>query len=343
MGVATSTKLIIGIVLVLTALVIYQVVGMGSQAEALANPAVPSGEIDEALGQRLLREVGLESPKPNLWIHLDTQSTLPFPGMSLLPGMQTSSTRIDKVPSFEQLCAYSVLYHNGREFNVILITDDDFSLLLPGWSVNLNAVPEDGRRAVRDVALLRILHYYGGMLVPSTFAATGPFSKAISMPTGLPKDQIIVAFATPTTGTNRSEEGGVHEPLFGPSPRFVYSAPNNPAVRKLIDALSVKTGTHAQVSSFEDRASTVMRQVMHYYGGTVVPGELIGTKDADGQPVNVAEAIDGFQRAPQSIGVLVPRRVYQVRKYGWLARESPGKILEGSTWLAAQIRAGAGA
>ena len=342
MGVATSTKLIIGIVLVLTVLVIYQVVGMGSQAEALSNPAVPAGEIDEALGQRLLRQVGLESAKPNLWIHLNTQSTLPFPGMSLLPGMQTSTTRIDKVPAFEQLCAYSVLFHNASEFNVVLITDDDFSLLLPGWSVNLDAVPEDGRKAVRDVALLRILYYYGGMLVPSTFAATAPFSKAIAMPSALPKDNVL-AFATPTTGINRSEEGGVQEPLFGPSPRFMYSAPNNPTVKRLIDMLSVKTGTHAQVAAFEDRASTAMRQLMQEGRVGVLSGELIGTKDAEGQPVDVAEAIDGFKRAPHSVGVLVPGFVYRVRKYGWLMRESPAKILAGSTWLAAQIRAGASA
>ncbi len=338
MGVATSTKLIIGIVLVLTALVIYQVVGMGSQAEALANPVVPTGDIDVALGQRLLRQVGLESAKPNLWIHLSTQSTLPFPGMSLLPGMQTSTNRIDKVPAFEQLCAYSVLFHNSREFNVVLITDDDFSLLLPGWNVNLDAVSEDGRKAVRDVALLRVLYYYGGLLVPSTFAATAPFS----MPTALPKDHVM-AFATPTTGTNRSEEDEVHKPLFGPCPRFMLSAPNNPTVRQLIDALSVKTGTHAQVSSFEDRASMAMRQMMQEGKVRMLSGELIGTKDAEGQPVNVAEAVDGFSRAPQSIGVLVPRRVYRVRKYGWLMRESPANILEGSTWLAAQIRAGVGA
>jgi hypothetical protein len=341
MGVAASTKLIIGIIVVLAALVMYQVMGIGAQAEALANPGVPPGEISEALGQRMFRQVSLETPKPNLWIHLNTNQTLPFPGMSLLPSAQTSTTRIDKAPTFEQLCAYSVLFHNANDFNVVLITDNDLSLLLPGWNVNLSAVPDEARDAVRQVALIRIVYYYGGLLVPSTFAATAPFRKVISLPNAAPANQIL-AFATPSTGTNRSEEGGVHAPLFGPSAQFLYSAPLNQTVRQLINALSMKTGTQAQVSSFEDRAAMAMRRAMQDGKVQMLPGELIGTKDAEGQPVNIAEAISGFKRLPQSVGVLVSDRLFALRKYGWLTRESPRDILSGSTWIAAQLRAGAG-
>jgi hypothetical protein len=336
MALATSTKLLFAVVAVLIALVLYQLVGLGRQVEAMSNPVAPPNEIRQALGEHMLRQSSLKTARPNLWVHLTTNPGLPMLSGTQLAGAAPATNPIDKVASLEQLCAYTTLFHNNSDFNVICITDHDLPLLLPGWNVNLDAIPEGPRGLVRQIALLRVVYYYGGLLVPSTFACTAPLASIMSSPSSIAKEQ-IVAFEAETTGMGAQQEEDGHE-RFGPSARFMYSAPLNPTVRVLIDALSVRNTTEAQVSAFEDHASVLMNRLKAKGKVNTLPGELVGTKTAHGTAVTVAESLDGFDRAQGSVGVWIPLRVFEVRKYGWLIREAPQKILLGSTWLAEQLR-----
>jgi len=331
MGVAH--KCLFGVVVIIALLVSWQVIGLGRRVEALANQTVPPGEVREALDSRLLERVSLKTGQPNLWIHLGTRKFLPHSAGTQFPVAAFDTTKIDEVPAIEQLCAYSVMYHNSRDFNVIMVSDDDLPRLLPGWSVNLEAVPEAARALVRKIAMLRVVYYYGGMLVPSTFAATAPFSQVLSTPSKLPGD-VILAFDAPATGV---DQGG----MFAPSAQFLYSTALNPTVQALVDRLSVKTGTEAQTSAFHDLISEDMSQLEKEGKVRALPGGLVGTRDADGKAVSLAESIEGFTRDSKSVGVWIPERVFEIRKYGWLMKETPSKILAGSTWLAAQVRKGA--
>jgi hypothetical protein len=329
---AVSNTFIITMVIVVIALVLWQVVNIGNRVEGLNHPKIPQGEIRDALYDRLVRHVDLKTARPNLWIHLNTHNSLPNSAGTMLPGAPDDVTVISKVPAIEQLCAYSVMFHNANTFNVVLVTDADLDLLLPGWNVNIRTVPEAGRRMIRDIAMLRIVYHYGGMLVPSTFAATGPFAGTLSSPSGVP-DGIVLAFETPTTGAE-------HDELFAPSGRFLYSRPLNPTLKQIINSLSASNGTHAQAMAFHDKMADVMLQLQSTGKVRMLSGGTVGTQDADGRPVTLADAIDGFPRASDSVGITIPSQVSTARKYGWLAKDTPRNILAGSTWLAAQIRQG---
>jgi hypothetical protein len=332
MGATGKTTVVVAMVIVVSVLVLWQVVNLGNRAEGLAHPTVPKGEVRDALNDRLVRHVNLKTARPNLWIHLSTHDSLPHSAGTMLPGAPGQTTVISKVPAIEQLCAYSVMFHNVNTFNVVLVTDDDLNLLLPGWSVNMAAVPEAGRRLVRDIAMLRIVYHYGGMLVPSTFAATGPFAGPLSSPGSVPEG-VVLAFEAPTTGAD-------HDELFAPSGRFLYSRPLNPTVKHIIDSLAPTNGTHAQAMAFHDKMADVMLELQRAGKVRALSGGIVGTQDADGRPVTVADALDGFPRAPGSVGITIPDHISTARKYGWLDKETPRNILAGSTWLAAQIRQG---
>jgi len=322
--------LLAAVVAVLSILVLTRMLAFGKYAEAMSGGKIPPGEVRDVLQSRALRQVDMDTSKPKLWVHLSTDPSIPFSNGTELTSPDFGATAFDKVPSIEKLCAYSIIAHNSKNFNIVLITDDDIPLLLPGWSTNLKALPEAAQRHTRDVAMLRVLYYYGGFLVPSTYGATGPLTNVLTSSTLLPNDT-LAAFEAPVISAAMKR-------AFAPSVRFVYSAPLNKTLRRLIDELTVHTGTEAQVAAFHDAGAKAMVGLVQEGRVRVWSGKLVGTQDAEGGSVSLSDAINGFNRAPESVGVWIPARLFEIRKYGWMVRDSPGQILAGSTWFAAQLR-----
>lgn len=330
MAVRSEILLLVAAVVVLVALVLTRMLAFGKQAEAMTGGKIPQGEVRDVLQSRALRHVDMDTSKPKLWVHLSTDPSIPFPNGTELTSPDFDATAFDKVPSIEKLCAYSIIAHNSKNFNIILVTDDDLPLLLPGWSTNMLALPEVAQQHTRDVAMLRVLYYYGGFLVPATYGATGPLTNVLSSPSLLPND-MLAAFQAPVIDA-------AMERAFAPSIRFVYSAPLNKTLRRLVDELTVHSGTEAQVAAFHDAGAKAMNRLVQEGKVRVWSGKLVGTQTAEGNAVSLSEAINGFKRAAGSIGVWIPARLYEIRKYGWMMRDTPGQILAGSTWFAAQLR-----
>jgi len=330
MAVRSEIILLVVSVAVLAVLVLTRVLAFGKHAEAMTGGKIPTGEVRDVLQSRMLRQVNLDTSKPKLWMHLSTDPSIPFPNGTELTSPDFGATPLDKVPSIEKLCAYSVIAYNSKNFNIVLLTDDDLPLLLPGWSTNLKAIPEAAQQQARDVAMLRVLYYYGGFLVPSTYGATAPLSNVLSSPSLLPND-MVAAFEAPVIDAAMKR-------AFAPSVRFMYSAPLNKTLRRLVDELTVHTGTEAQVAAFHDAGAKAMDRLVQEGKVRVWSGKLVGTQDVDGNAVSLSEAINGFKRVPDSVGVWIPARLFEIRKYGWMMRDAPGKILAGSTWFAAQLR-----
>jgi hypothetical protein len=330
MAVRSEILLLAAAVIVLAVLVLTRMLAFGKHAEAMTGGKIPPGEVRDVLQSRALRQVGMDTSKPKLWIHLSTDPSIPFPNGTELTSPNFGATAFDKVPSIEKLCAFSVIAHNSKNFNIILVTDDDLPLLLPGWNTNMQALPEAAQRHTRDVAMLRVLYYYGGFLVPATYGATAPLTNVFSSPSLLPND-MLAAFQAPVIDAKMKR-------AFAPSVRFVYSAPLNKTLRRLVDELTVHTGTEAQVAAFHDTGAKAMERLMQEGKVRVWSGKLVGTQDVEGNAVSLSEAIHGFKRASGSVGVWIPARLYEIRKYGWMMRDAPGQILAGSTWFAAQLR-----
>lgn len=330
MAVHIEIFLLVAALAVLVVLVLSRMLAFGKQAEAMTGGKILQGEVRDVLESRALRHVDMDNSNPKLWMHFSTDPSIPFPNGTELTSPNFGATAFDKVPSIEKLCAFSVIAHNSKNFNIILITDDDLPLLLPGWSTNMQALPEAAQRHTRDVAMLRVLYYYGGFLVPATYGATAPLTNVLISPSLLPND-MLAAFQAPVIDAAMKQ-------AFAPSIRFMYSAPLNKTLRRLVDELTVHTGTEAQVAAFHDAGSKAMNRLMQEGKVREWSGKLVGTQNVEGNAVSLSEAINGFKRASDSIGVWIPSRLYEIRKYGWMIRDTPGNILSGSTWFAAQLR-----
>ena len=66
------------------------------------------------------------------------------------------------------MCVESIIRQCGNSFNVCLINDESISKLLPEWSIQLCQLADPIKENVRQLALAKLLHAYGGVLVPDS-------------------------------------------------------------------------------------------------------------------------------------------------------------------------------
>ena len=114
--------------------------------------------------QYLLKESSLgKSSAPIIWIHVDPEINARW-----WASFGSRNTRCLNQP-YQLLCIKSIIDKCGGNFNVCLIDDDSFAKIIPGWMVDMRRIARPIVGKIRELALARILHYYGGMLVPSSF------------------------------------------------------------------------------------------------------------------------------------------------------------------------------
>jgi hypothetical protein len=70
--------------------------------------------------------------------------------------------------SYIMLCINSVIKHCSETFKIVIIDDSSYEKLIPGFE-DFEHMPEPTKSYLRSVANIKLLYYYGGMLVPPSF------------------------------------------------------------------------------------------------------------------------------------------------------------------------------
>ena len=126
-------------------------------------------EDEDALHYRMVKKYLLtdsslaRSKKPLLWIHTDYNTNARW----WASWGSRNSQNLNQPYKF--LAIKSLIDKCGKDFNVLLIDDDSFTNLIPGWNIDLNKVGDPVKGKIRRLALARLLKHYGGLIVPSSF------------------------------------------------------------------------------------------------------------------------------------------------------------------------------
>ena len=105
----------------------------------------------------------LHASKPMLWVHIIYEKN----ARKWENFGSRSSSNLNQ--SYQYLTIKSILDKCGDTFNICVIDDDTFMSIIPGWTTDLNYISEPIKSKIRQLALAKLLHYYGGMIVPSSF------------------------------------------------------------------------------------------------------------------------------------------------------------------------------
>ena len=101
--------------------------------------------------------------KPKLWIH----SKYEINSRKWLDFQSRNTTNLNQ--PYLHITIQSIINNCSDDFHICLIDDKTFSKLLPGWDIDLPNVADPMKSDLRDIALLKIIHTYGGMIVPDSF------------------------------------------------------------------------------------------------------------------------------------------------------------------------------
>ena len=124
---------------------------------------------DEMKNAKLIRQYLLNdtdianSSLPILWIHV------PYNVNAREWKSFYSRTSKDLNLSYIQLTISSIIRNCGNDFKICLIDDTSFKKLIPEWEHDLEFIGSPLKEKVRLLAKLKLLKYYGGLFVPSSF------------------------------------------------------------------------------------------------------------------------------------------------------------------------------
>jgi hypothetical protein len=253
--------------------------------------------------------------KPKLWIHakyeVNSRQWKSF----------QSRNNTDLNQPYIHLTIRTIINHCSKDFNICLIDDNSFERLIPSWDINLATVAEPYKSHYREIGMMQLLYYYGGIIVPNSFLCMKnlkPFyEKNITSYSGK-----NVPFSCEKVNNGVMDNKNPNP--FVPSIYFMGAKKNDKTIKELIDYLKLRNLNPHSTQEVDFNGDTSKWLYMCANNGKInrVDGRDIGIKTSDGKPIlldNLMEedylAIDG-----NTYGIYIPAdEILKRTKYQWFA------------------------
>jgi hypothetical protein len=268
----------------------------------------------------------VDNKKPIMWIHI------PFEYNSRYWQSFGSRSSFDVNQPYLHLTIRSIIKNCDESFKICIIDDKSFEKLIPGWSINLSKVGEPVSSYIRQMALAKLIHRYGGMVTPISFLCFKDLLPLYNA--GTSGNKMFVCENIDMNSTSVSY-------LYYADVRFMGAPKENPMMLEYINFMerTISSDYTAQVEFLGEfnrwcnhRISSKMIRL--------IPGTEVGTKSATDEPV-IAEKLLGEEYIDfysQMYGIWIPDKVILNRvSLGWFTRMSAEQIMESKFILAKYI------
>ena len=252
--------------------------------------------------------------KPILWIHVTNNIN----ARNWESFNSRNTTKLNQ--PYLYMTMRSIIDKCNQSFNVCLINDDAFRILIPQWTTNMNGTPDPMKQRFRTLGLSKLLHLYGGLVVPPSFLCTKDLKKMYE--TGTAERGIFVV-------ENINKSVTSFKSTYFPDTRFMGCKKQNDKMFSYIQFQeSIQFDSSAQ-PDFIGQCNLwwcnqhILRHV------TVIDGKFIGTKHLDGTMVDLSDLLENKELDidSDSFGIYIPSDDVLIRtKYQWFARMSQDQI-----------------
>jgi hypothetical protein len=259
--------------------------------------------------------------RPKLWIHtkydINARKWKDF----------QSRNTTDLNQPYLHLTIKTIINHCGDDFNVCLIDDDSFSKLLPSWDIDLKIVAEPMRSHFRQLGLLQLIYFYGGMVVPNSFVCIKnlkPFYEEATVG-GHP----FVCEAVNRT-MNLSKQK--HKMLFVPDIYFMGAQKNDPVILELVEYVK-GLNKSTFISSETDFLGDVSEKCLELVNGqkiNLIGGQFIGVKTKARKTILLENLMEEeyLDLSNDAVGIYIPDdEILNRPKFQWFAVLSKDEIL----------------
>jgi len=271
--------------------------------------------------------------KPKIWIHSKNEIN----ARKWKSFYSRNSTDLNQ--PYLHLTIMSIINHCGNDFNICLIDDETFSKLIPSWDINLKTVAEPMKSHLREIGMLQLVYFYGGMAVPNSFLCLKNLM-------GMYKDGISSGNPFMCESVNRSTDfmKQKNRLTFSPSIKMFGAAKNNETVREFIDYLK-RRNQSPYFSSEPEFLGDVSQWCLSAIQGNkmnLVGGDLIGIKTNKRKPVLLEDLMEEefLDLNPKTYGIYIPdEEILSRTKYQWFAVMSTDELLNTNAIISKYIKA----
>lgn len=277
----------------------------------------------ELIKQYLLTESSLAKvEKPILWIPLEFE----YNSRYWQSFGSRSSTCLNK-PYFS-LCIRSIIEKCGNDFQVCLIDDATFNKIIPGWSINIQNLPDPIKKHMRYLALSKALYYYGGMVIPPSFICLRNLYSIYTI--GLSNNSMFC-------GELISRNSTSSKTIFFPSMKIMGCLKESEVMGNFINYL-------------EQSISSDYTSEMEFTGGPekwlyekaiknkllIINGYMFGVKDKAGNQLSLETLLGDVDISlyKKVSGIYIPSDELSIRtSLNWFDRLSPLQVLQSETLI----------
>ncbi len=262
--------------------------------------------------------------KPIIWLHIEYN----YNSRNWCSFGSRSSYELNM--PYIYLTIQSIVSKCGDDFHICILDDYSFSKILPDFKVDLDKVGEPIRTHLRNLALMKVLYTYGGIMLENSF---------ICMKSLKSLQDIINNTEKPIVGEFINESNSNTLEVFSPSTKLIGCKQECTIILSLIEFLektNKKDYTMAQL--FEGNVNDWLKNNIKNKNFTYILGEIIGTR-IDNAPVVIDDLLlktDLLDKLnSKTLMIYIDRNELLKRtRYNWFLNLSIEQIFNSRTTLA---------
>ena len=251
-----------------------------------------------------------------IWIHIDESIN----ARKWIHWGSRNTTSVNQ--PFIHLTLQSIIEKAHGDFKVCLVDDDSFSKLLPDFSVQLSAIPDPSKLYIRKIAMLQLLHHYGGIIIPMSYIACKPIYMLYN---ALRTSEVFVC-KTPQPQVNCMQEQCFADIS------FMGSKKQSTILKEIIERLQhVYSNDFTEEKSILHKETEVLEPYLSSNAITVISAQTIGCEDKHGNIITLDTLFSEtpIEYAEYMNGVLIPsKEIVSTSKYNWFSVSSIENIYE---------------
>ena len=271
--------------------------------------------------------------KPILWVYLQNDTAI-IPAVNsrfwINFGSRTSSNFNQP---YQKLTIQSIINKCSNDFNICLIDDSAFNVLIPNWNINLKNIALPLKSHIQSIAITSLLNAYGGLLVPSSFIC---FKSLKGVYEEILKDDRILVAEFKNSVCNEKLTTNVI-----PYHIFMGCKPNSRIMQKYNNYLSGLASTDFTAEQdFLGKSNLWLEQHIQMNQVKCLSGISIGTQNKDGEVINIEELVGSsfVDLCPNSLGLYIPwNELINRVNLQWFVRLSPEQVLKSNTFIGKKL------
>lgn len=270
----------------------------------------------------LINSDNLENTKPLLWIYVENSNNIiPSKNQRRWLNFGSRNTTDLNMP-FQNLTINSIIEKCSNDFNIIIVDDNSFSKIIPDWNIDLNKVANPIKYHLRNLALMNVLYYYGGILVPSSFICFKSLHNIYV--SSLCKSSI---FSFEFVNRNVTSDNN----NFIMQNNFIGCQQGSEIMKNYIQYLNqINSNDFVAEQDFLGTANVWLER----NNILKIDGTMIGTKNELGRPILIEDLLsDSFINIhDNAIGLYIPwYDIVNRIKFQWFSRLSEKQVLDSDT------------